>query len=76
MRLTIQNTTKMVVINGVPARVWEGVDEAGTEVLCFITRLAVKEGQDPAVYREFEMSLKECRAPSDAALVFPNRMVL
>lgn len=76
MRITIENTTKIVMVNGVQSRVWEGRTDAGIEVHCFITRLAVKEGQDPGVYLAFERELKECRQPSEDMRAIPGRVIL
>ena len=83
MKLTIESTSKLVEVllpgqlrDGVPARVWEGHTESGIAVHCFITRVAVAEGQDASVYAEFERELRECRKPSPAIEAIPLRMIL
>lgn len=60
MRMTIQNTSQITTINGVPARIWEGESEGGVKVTCFITRVAVNEKDDTA---QFEAELKEFEPP-------------
>src|SRR5208283_504827 len=42
MKITIENTTILAELNGVPARVWEGKTESGIPVICWITRIAVR----------------------------------
>lgn len=73
MRIAIESTTKIVHLNGVKARVWEGVTESGIPVLCFVTRIAVKDGLDTS---EFEKELQEHRVPSIEAEAIPLRMIL
>lgn len=73
MKVTIESTTKMVHLNGVPTRVWEGKTESGIPVHCFITRIAVKKDQ-PAT--EFEKELLECKAPSPEVQAIPARLIL
>lgn len=75
MKLTIENTSKIVKLNGVPARVWEGITESGIPVICYITRIVVSnvEGVD---YSEFQRELSEERAPSAEVQAFPPRLIL
>lgn len=73
MKLTIENTTKIVHLNGVPARVWEGHTESGTAVHCFITRVAVANGLDCS---EFERELAEQRKPSVDIENILSRLIL
>lgn len=72
MKLTIQNTQAIVELNGVPARVWEGVTERGTPVTCFITRVAVRNEDDAS---QFEAELQETPIPA-ANTSWPTRMTL
>ena len=73
MKITIEPTTKIVHLNGLPARVWEGVTDKGVPMHCFITRVAVKNGLDAS---EFERDLEEQRQPSVDVAAIPLRMVL
>jgi hypothetical protein len=61
MKITIESTTKIVELNGVPARVWEGHTESGIPVHCFVTRIAVNKNSDAT---QFMKELKECKLPS------------
>lgn len=73
MKLIIENTTKMVEINGVPARIWEGHTETGIPVHCYITRIAVAKDMDQS---QFECELREERAPSPEVAAIPMRLIL
>ena len=56
MKISIENTTKIVQLNGIPARVWEGETESGIKVHCFITRIAIDKNDPRAeeFNKEFE----------------------
>lgn len=73
MTLTLKNTSKLVRVNGVPARVWEGETSSGIRVICFVTRLAVLSTEDQS---QFERELSLQQAPSAEAEALPLRMVL
>jgi hypothetical protein len=73
MKLTIESTTKIVHLNGVEARVWEGETESGIPVHCFITLVAVHEGLDTP---QFEKELSEQRKPSAEVAAIPLRLIL
>ena len=53
MTLIIESTSKIVELNGVPARVWEGHTESGIKVHCFITRVSVE--QDEPIKKESKL---------------------
>lgn len=77
MHVTLHPTTKVVeiVIGGVlvPARIWEG--ETGTGIKChaYVTRIAAKADDDQ---EEFELELKEERAPTADVAAIPLRLIL
>ena len=74
MNVTLTSTSRIVNVNGVDGRVWEGTTESGVAVVAVITRIAAPAGADLA---QFERELKETKPPSDmATTVFPLRMVL
>ena len=73
MQITVASTTKIVELNGVPARVWEGETELGIKIHCFITRIAVDEKDDQ---EQFEKELKSHRPPSPAVQAYDPRMLL
>lgn len=74
MTVTLHSTDKIVKINGIPARVWEGTTAKGINCHAFITRIAVHENDDAS---EFEKELQEQHAPtSDALRGIPLSMII
>lgn len=74
MKIAIESTSKIVTINGIDGRIWEGHTESGIPVHCFITRIAVHDTEDAS---EFERELQECRAPSALVdVTYPARLIL
>jgi hypothetical protein len=73
MTITISSTTKVVSLNGVDARVWEGETERGVPIHCFVTRIGVARDQDAS---QFEQELTEMRSPSPEVEAIPLRMIL
>lgn len=76
MIITIESTTKLVKIAGVPVRIWEGHTEGGIPVHCYITRVAVAEGRPADDYTQFEQELQQQKAPSAEIAAIPLRMIL
>jgi hypothetical protein len=74
MKIIIESTSKIVELNGVPARIWEGTTESGIELHCFITRVAIDEEETRT--EEFERELKEQKKPSVALECYPLRMII
>jgi hypothetical protein len=73
MKITIENTEKIVELDGVPARVWEGHTESGIKVHCFVTRITPQTHDN---IEQFERELVEQKAPSPAVAVYDARMIL
>lgn len=73
MKMTITSTDKLVEIDGVPARVWEGVSARGVRLHAYITRVAVKRGDDVG---EFQSELQEHAPPSPLVAALPSRITL
>lgn len=73
MKITIESTEKIIDIEGVPARIWEGQTESGIEVHCFVTRISPQTHDN---IEQFEQELKEQKAPSAAVCTYPLSMVL
>jgi hypothetical protein len=73
MKLQIESTDRVVTIDGVPARVWEGTTESGIPCICFVTRVAVHNDHDSS---QFARELLEQRPPSPEAASFPLRMII
>lgn len=72
MRVRLESTTKTVELNGVPARIWEGITEGGIPCHAYITSIACDKDDEAT---EFELDLKKCAAPSTKIEAIPNRMV-
>ena len=73
MKITIESTTRIVLVNGVPCRMWQGTTESGVEIAALVTRIGVAV-LDAAgnVAEEFERELQEHAAPLPAAVaMFP-----
>ena len=76
MKITIASTTKIVSLNGIDCRVWEGETERGVPVHCYIPRIAVEKGLAASQYDQFEAELREQRKPSAAVAAIPLRLLL
>lgn len=84
MKITIENTSKIVLLNlnggEVPARVWQGQTESGIPVQAFITRIAPEIPQsDPDIDAktvEFEMELTRCADPRTTVQAIPRLLFL
>lgn len=78
MKLTLESTEKIVTIDApggsVPARVWQGKTSAGIDVICYITRVAVRTDAD---WTEFERDLRQAHGEmTDDVRAIPSRLVL
>lgn len=73
MTMTISSTTKLVKLDGIQCRVWEGETEHGIKVHCYIPRVAAAPDQDLS---QFEAELQEQRKPSPEIEAIPLRMIL
>jgi hypothetical protein len=58
MRLTLESTTELAAVNGIPVRVWTGKTDAGAAAVAFITRIAFPNLND-AELAEVERELME-----------------
>ena len=73
MKLEIENTDILATVNGVPARVWQGKTASGIPVTAWVTRIAVSNKEDTAM---FEKELRECVPPTAEAQSFSLRLIL
>lgn len=76
MKITIESTSKIVQVNGIDCRLWEGFTEGGVAVVALIPRVACSESADTA---EFERDLNDPPPPEPGSGVghaFPIRMAL
>lgn len=74
MKIEIQSTEKIVHLNNVPARVWEGRTDSGIKVHAYITRIAIDK--DEPNQAQFQKELQEHEAPSTELEAIPLRMIL
>ncbi len=73
MTMTISSTTKIVKLNGIDCRVWEGSTAGGVKVYCFILCVAAEDGQDLS---RFEAELQEQAVPSIEIEALPLRFLV
>lgn len=73
MTVTIHATTKIVKLNGIDCRIWEGTTAAGINMHAYIARVAVAEDLDDA---EFRKELEHMTPPSPEVEEIPLRMVI
>lgn len=80
MKVTIQPTTKIVVVDGIQARVWEGTTEAGIPVALIVSRITPMIDPDveesKSTIKEFSESLKQVQPPSAEVQMWPLRLIL
>jgi len=70
MKIAIESTDQITILDGIDCRVWEGVTEAGIACTVFVHRVAVDRRQDWAA---FDRELAERMPPGR---VVPLRNVL
>jgi len=73
MKITIESTTKIVELNGIPCRIWEGETESGIKMHAFISRVAIGKDENA---EEFARELQQCAAPSVAVEFIPDRLII
>ena len=74
MKITIESTSKIVSLNGIPARIWEGETENGINVHFFISSIAVDRNETHT--EEFNRDLQEVRSPSAEIAAYPMNLIL
>jgi len=74
MNVQLHSTDKIVHLNGVPARIWEGITEGGIKCHAYITRIACDKDEPNA--GEFERDLKQHAVPSAEIQAIPLRMII
>ena len=74
MEIILKNTSKIVEVNGVPARIWEGETKSGIKLHAYITRVAINK--DEIRIEEFHAELKEQNPPSAEIQAIPMRLIL
>lgn len=75
MEIHLESTAKLVELNGVQVRIWEGHTESGIPIHAYVALVAVDRDADCT---EFARELQERlpRDPSPTVAVIPSRMIL
>jgi hypothetical protein len=70
MKITMESTSKIVDVNGVPSRLWDGVTSEGVRCDCFVSLIQVAAGEDQSRFQaEFhEMLLTQDEEPMVEAI--------
>jgi hypothetical protein len=76
MKATIKSTSKIIHLNGVPARIWEGETESGVKIHCYITRVAIDKDESFHERKRFAEELQEHEPPTPEVEAIPLRMNL
>lgn len=76
MKASIKSTSKIVHLNGVPARVWEGQTESGVKIHAYITRVAIDKDEKYEERKRFSNELQEHEPPTPEIEAIPGRMIL
>lgn len=75
MRVTLTSTDKIVTLNGIPARIWQGQTESGAPIHAYVTRIAC-DVTDVKTQAEFERELQACEPPRVDLVGIPLRMII
>lgn len=73
MKIILESTSKIVELNGIPARIWEGQTESGIKMHVYITRVAVSNDVDQ---KEFHLELEVCNTPTPDIDAIPLQLIL
>ena len=73
MEITLRQTSKIVTLNNLPARLWEGQTASGIPIHAFITRIGVTKEADLS---EFERELESVTPMTPEMEAIPLRMIL
>lgn len=73
MKLTLESTTRIDEVNGVPCRLWQGQTERGVQVHAYIAMVGVDRDDDAS---ELERDLKEHAQPRVEFGAIPLRFLL
>ncbi len=75
MTITISPTAKIVQINDVPARVWQGHTNDNVPVTAFITRISPDSDQE-SDQNAFREALQETVSPTSRVQSIPLHLIL
>ena len=64
MKIIIENTDKIVNLNGIPVRIWEWHTDSGIKINAFIYRIAINNDETDSVINQFKTELQEQKPPN------------
>jgi hypothetical protein len=74
MKVQMESTDLIGEVNGVPARIWEGVTESGVPFMAFVTRVMVHKDHSQT---EFDSEVRASPPPQQATVhPIPLRLVI
>lgn len=74
MKVTLESTDRLISVNGVPGRIWQGDTDSGIPVVALISLVGVRNGNPT---EQFEKELREHVRPNkDAVEAFDPRTIL
>lgn len=73
MKITIESTTKVIFINNIATRIWEGETEDGTKIHCYISQIAANENVNVA---KFYNDISNSKTPSPEVEAIPMEITL
>lgn len=73
MKIIMEPTTKLVDVNGVKTRLWQGHTENGIACHAYVALVGVDRSADTT---DFERELREVAAPRPDLNFIPLRMIL
>lgn len=76
MQVILKPTTKVVEINGVEARIWEGKTDKGIIVHAYITRIAIDNNEPEENQKDFYNELQQRASPTPAIQSIPLRLLI
>ena len=62
MKITIESTPEIALVNGKQARKWKGETESGIKIHCYVMYVAVDKNETRI--EEFEKDLREVDSPT------------
>ena len=74
MKAILNSTSKIVELNGIPARIWEGETDSGIKIHAFISRIAIDKNEPDK--EQFEKELQQCNPPLEAIQSYTLKLIL
>ena len=74
MRAILNSTTKIVKINGIKTRVWEGISESGIKMHAYIALVGIDKNEKNT--EQFDKELEQMQPPSVDIDMIPPAMII